>query len=154
MTIRNLGESDIDSLADHALLDWQETYEGFIPEAEIEEFVNEAYHPDRIEAMLPKVNGGEMGFWIAENEEGVQGWLQLADFGGGLEIGRSGFLDELATKPLLKAAEQFVKAKGGDKYFTYVDQDDRDHKVRLEVSGFKHIKKKDDGTDRYFEKRI
>lgn len=153
-TYRSLAESDIDTLADAALADWMETYTGFIPEADIEEFVNEAYHPDRIKEMVPKVAEGKMGFWLAEDAEGVQGWLQVSDFGAGMEIGRSGFRDEETVQGLLGVAETFLKSKGAKKYFSYVDRDDSDYKMRLELNGFSHVAKKDDGEDRYLEKRL
>lgn len=152
--VRPLSELDIDTLTDEALDDWNDIYSGFISEEDIESFVNEAYHPDRIEEMIPKVASGEMGFWIAEVEGKVAGWIQVADFGEGIEIGRSGLRSDETAGALIREAEGWLKAKGIKRYFSYVDQDDPAYKVTLETHGFQHIPAKDDQGDRYLEKKL
>ena len=154
INIRPLLEKDIEPLAVEALEDWQEIYSGFMPEADIEHFVKEAYDPDRIKEMIPRITSGKMGFWVAEQEGKLLGWIQIADFGGGMEIGRSGLRSDEVASSLIGEAESWLRQKGATHYFSYVDIDDDLYKFKLEANGFIHLPAKDDHDDRYLEKRL
>ena len=152
---RQIMEQDFDAVHDLALEGWLFAY-GHIDKVELKKLVDGFYSYDKLRVHLDNVGLGKQFFLLAFCEDELVGFCSV------IVRGKIGELLNLYIKPeligrglgksLLKKGENFLKKKGVDKYFTFVNKHNEVGFNFYIRNGFEHFAEKDEDDE--FEVKV
>lgn len=158
INIRSIVESDAKGIYETALAGWHYTYKDIFPPKFIDNFVERNYAPEVSLRLLPRVEAGDQFFHVAVQETSVVGFCNITNMTEGMELRRiylrPEFIGQGIGQALLDEGETFIRAKGIDRYFCFVHQDNELGKRFYAKNGFVHQPQHDQDDEWYMKKQI
>jgi FdhD protein len=158
ITFRTFEPKDAHSIYETALRSFRETYKNVFSEAMIEQMVRKDYEPDSLVALLPKIQSGEMCFYVALDGEEVIGFCNFGFCEKGLELRRiylrPDYIGKGVGKRLLELGENFALVTGSEKYFCFVHKQNEIGKRFYLKNGFFHNGSEDTGDQWFMIKEL
>ncbi len=158
VSFRTFEPKDAQSVYETALRSFQETYKNVFGEAMIEQMVKKEYEPESLIALLPKIQSGEMCFYVALDGERVIGFCNFGFCDKGLELRRiylrPEYIGKGVGKRLLELGEKFALDTGSEKYFCFVHKQNEIGKRFYLKNGFFHDGNEDAGDQLFMMKAL
>ncbi len=158
ITFRTFEPKDAQSIYETALQSFQETYKNVFSPEMIEQMVCKDYEPESLMALLPKIQSGEMCFYVALDGERVIGFCNFGFCDKGLELRRiylrPEYIGKGVGKRLLELGENFALATGSEKYFCFVHKQNEIGKRFYFKNGFFHNDHEDSGDQWFMMKEL
>lgn len=137
---------------------WRHTYQEIFPADFIDQFVATNYSPESLESLVALIEAGSMFFCVAVMQEVIVGFSNIWDRGQGMELLRIYVLPAYIGKgvggSLLIAGEDFVRARGANRYFCMVHKRNQLGLNFYLRNQFRHVESKDQDDEMYLEKRL
>ena len=141
-----------------ALAAWRHAYREIFPADFIDQFVATNYSLASLENLMALIEAGSMFFCVAVMQETIVGFSNIWDRGQGLELLRIYVLPAYIGKgvggKLLMAGEEFVRARGANRYFCMVHKRNQLGLNFYLRNQFRHFESKDHDDEMYREKRL
>jgi GNAT superfamily N-acetyltransferase len=137
---------------------WRHTYKEIFPADFIDQFVATNYSPESLESLVVLIEAGSMFFSVAVMQEVMVGFSNIWDRGRGMELLRIYVLPAYIGKglggKLLIAGEEFVRARGSNRYFCMVHKRNQLGLNFYRRNQFRHVESKDHDDEMYLEKDL
>ncbi|MFC4737146.1 GNAT family N-acetyltransferase [Bacillus daqingensis] len=151
--VRPMTSDDIPSVQEVAVRSWKDTYEGIIPEASQERFLQAAYSTERMELRLERSR-----LFVAEEEGRVVGFISTTNVNeeGKAMLGAIYLLPEvqgngIGTKLLDAAISALSELQ---ELYVEVEKDNRSGKAFYDAKGFTFVREYDDPIDGHVLKTV
>lgn len=136
---------------------WEYAYKGIFTSSFIKRYVEERYHVERIQRLVPPVEKGDMFFEVAVNDDVVVGFCNI-----GLhpkpELYRiylqPAYIGQGVGSTLLRDGENFLKQHNATMYFCYVHKHNTIGKAFYTRKQFLHRNEHDKEDEWYMEKLV
>jgi ribosomal protein S18 acetylase RimI-like enzyme len=158
IVLRELRRGDGASVQGVARETWRYTYKEIFRADFIDQFIATNYSPEALENLVALIEAGAMFFCVAVIQGSIVGFSNIWDRGQGMELLRiyvlPAYIGKGVGRKLLVVGEEFVRARGSNRYFCLVHQrNQRALKFYLR-NQFRHVKSEDRGDEMYLEKLL
>jgi diamine N-acetyltransferase len=158
ITYRSFVAADAETVQAIAREAWHHAYPHLFTPRVIDDYIDEHYAPEQLRALVPELESGRQFFQVAVDDEQVIGFCHLGLTDRGAQLFRiylrPPYVGQGVGRRLLELGEAFLRARGVERYFCYVNKGNLVGQRFYDRQGFRHLAEEDLWDCYYMEKLL
>jgi ribosomal protein S18 acetylase RimI-like enzyme len=147
VTCRSFIAADADTVQAVAREAWRHAYPHLFSPQVIDDYIDKYYAPEQLRALVPELESGRQFFQVAVDGEQVIGFCHLGLTDRGAQLFRiylrPAYVRQGIGRRLLELGEAFLRARGVERYFCYVNKGNLVGQRFYDRQGFRHLAEED-----------
>jgi ribosomal protein S18 acetylase RimI-like enzyme len=147
ITYRSFLAADAQTVQAVAREAWRHAYPHLFSPRVIDDYIDTHYAPEALRALVPDLESGKEFFQVAVDGAQIIGFCHMGLTDRGAQLFRiylrPGYLRQGIGRHLLELGEAFLRARGVERYFCYVNKGNRVGQQFYDRQGFRRLPEED-----------